>query len=165
MSSTSFSTSFCLTLFNKLVSLCSTRMKIVYHFRPQLQVFNTLALPPPIFFERVRCTNCRRWWYILQEQPLRKWKIQSSTLLKNASRRCCWSDTTRPPPPHPSVRHPPPQVWASHPWKGSHDVHGECRIAAEVWREMNRSIPVDLAMNFSPSQHFSLRTSTKTALV
>jgi hypothetical protein len=28
----------------------------------------------------------------------------------------------------------------------------------------NRSIPVDLAMNFSPSQHFGMLTSMKAAL-
>jgi hypothetical protein len=34
----------------------------------------------------------------------------------------------------------------------------------ELGGKVNRSIPVDLAMNFSPSQHFGMPTSMKAAL-
>jgi hypothetical protein len=34
----------------------------------------------------------------------------------------------------------------------------------ELGRKGNRSIPVDLAMNFSPSQHFGISTAMKAAL-
>jgi hypothetical protein len=35
----------------------------------------------------------------------------------------------------------------------------------ELGRKGNRSIPVDLAINFSPSQHFGMPTSVTAALL
>lgn len=43
-----------------------------------------------------------------------------------------------------------------------------CMLNGEKQQELggkgNRSVPVDLAMNFSPSQHFGMPTSKKAAL-
>jgi hypothetical protein len=44
-------------------------------------------------------------------------------------------------------------------------MHEECKITVRLLLEGNRSVLMDLAMNFSPPQHFGLPTSMKAALV
>jgi hypothetical protein len=59
---------------------------------------------------------------------------------------------------------PPPSTSTVARGRRSHDVHAEYRKAAGVWREGKHSVPVDLAINFSPSQHFGLPTSMRAPL-
>jgi hypothetical protein len=60
---------------------------------------------------------------------------------------------------------PRPQGRAQPPEEGEATT---CLLNGEKQQELggkgNRSVPVDLAMNFSPSQHFGMPTSMKAAL-